>query len=99
MWLKTIKLSNISIKELLFLYIEYIRFLMPTNEELEKRIEILEKEVQHLKAVLQYQMRIKKKWLIYISQQSLKVLYAYYSSTFLYIKNLISPYKIIKVFL
>ena len=34
---------------------------MPTNEELEKRIETLEKEVQHLKAVLQYQMRNKKK--------------------------------------
>ena len=32
-----------------------------TNEELEKRIETLEKEVQHLKAVLQYQMRNKKK--------------------------------------
>ena len=35
---------------------------MATNEELEKRIETLEKEVQHLKAVLQYQMRNKKKW-------------------------------------
>ena len=34
---------------------------MATNEELEKRIESLEKEVQHLKAVLQYQMRNKKK--------------------------------------
>ena len=34
---------------------------MPTNEELEKRIETLEKEVQHLKAVMQYQMRNKKK--------------------------------------
>jgi len=31
------------------------------DEELEKRIETLEKEVQHLKAVLQYQMRNKKK--------------------------------------
>jgi len=31
------------------------------NKELEKRIEILEKEIQHLKAVLQYQMRKKKK--------------------------------------
>ena len=38
---------------------------MATNEELEKRIETLEKEVQHLKAVLQYQMRNKKKWLLY----------------------------------
>ena len=34
---------------------------MTTNEELEQRIEILEKEVQHLKAVLQYQMRSQKK--------------------------------------
>ena len=34
---------------------------MATNEELEKRIETLEKEVKHLKAVLQYQMRNKKK--------------------------------------
>jgi len=34
---------------------------MKTNEELEKRIENLEKEVKHLKAILQYQMRNKKK--------------------------------------
>jgi len=34
---------------------------MSSNEELEKRIETLEKEVQHLKAVLQYQIRSKKK--------------------------------------
>ena len=34
---------------------------MATNQELEKRIETLEREVQHLKAVLQYQMKIKKK--------------------------------------
>ena len=34
---------------------------MKTNEELEKRIETLEKEVKHLKAILQYQMRNKKK--------------------------------------
>ena len=40
---------------------------MATNEELEKRIETLEKEVQHLKAVLQYQMRNKKKWFILIA--------------------------------
>ena len=40
---------------------------MATNEELEKRIETLEKEVQHLKAVLQYQMRNKKKWFIHIA--------------------------------
>ena len=37
---------------------------MATNVELEKRIETLEKEVQHLKAVLQYQMRNKKKWFL-----------------------------------
>ena len=40
---------------------EFISDNMATNEELEKRIETLEKEVQHLKAVLQYQMRNKKK--------------------------------------
>ena len=40
---------------------------MATNEELEKRIETLEKEVQHLKAVLQYQMRNKRKWSILIA--------------------------------
>ncbi len=34
---------------------------MSHNKELEKRIETLEKEVQHLKAILQYQMRNKKK--------------------------------------
>ena len=34
---------------------------MATNEELKKRIENLEKEVQHLKAIMQYQMRNKKK--------------------------------------
>ena len=34
---------------------------MSNNKELEKRIETLEKEVQHLKAILQYQMRSKKK--------------------------------------
>ena len=37
---------------------------MATNKELEKRIENLEKEVQHLKAVLQYQMRNRKNWII-----------------------------------
>ena len=40
---------------------EFISQNMATNEELEKRIDTLEKEVQHLKAVLQYQMRNKKK--------------------------------------
>jgi len=39
---------------------------MANNEELEKRIETLEKEVQHLKAVLQYQIRNKKKRFILI---------------------------------
>ena len=34
---------------------------MASNEDLEKRIETLEKEVQHLKAILQYQIRNKKK--------------------------------------
>ena len=47
---------------------------MASNEELEKRIETLEKEVQHLKAVLQYQMRNKKKWFILIAQYS-KIVY------------------------
>tara|TARA_B100001109_G_C18709060_1_gene401633 strand:+ start:546 stop:650 length:105 start_codon:yes stop_codon:yes gene_type:complete len=34
---------------------------MSTNEELEKRIETLEREVKHLKAILQYQMKNKNK--------------------------------------
>ena len=34
---------------------------MVMNKDLEKRLEILEKEVKHLKAILQYQMRNKKK--------------------------------------
>ena len=34
---------------------------MSSNKDLEKRIETLEKEVKHLKALLQYQMRNKKK--------------------------------------
>ena len=34
---------------------------MTSNEDLEKRIENLEKEVKHLKAVLQYQIKNKKK--------------------------------------
>ena len=33
---------------------------MATNEELKKRIENLEKEVQHLKDIMQHQMRNKK---------------------------------------
>ena len=40
---------------------------MATNAELEKRIETLEKELQHQKAVLQYQKRNKKKWFILIA--------------------------------
>ena len=46
---------------------------MATNEDLEKRIETLEKEVLHLKAVLQYQMRNKKKWFMLIAEQLLLV--------------------------
>ena len=34
---------------------------MLSNEDLEKRIENLEKEVQHLKAALQYQTKNKKR--------------------------------------
>jgi uncharacterized small protein (DUF1192 family) len=34
---------------------------MASNKDLEKRIEILEKEVQHLKAALQYQTKNQKK--------------------------------------
>ena len=34
---------------------------MASNEDLEKRIENLEKEVQHLKAALQYQIKNTKK--------------------------------------
>ena len=41
---------------------------MASNKDLEKRIESLEKEVQHLKAALQYQTRNQKKsngsWLV-----------------------------------
>ena len=36
---------------------------MTNKDELEKRIETLEKEVKHLKAILQYQMRNRKKWI------------------------------------
>ena len=34
---------------------------MTSNDDLEKRIENLEKEVQHLKAALQYQTKKKKR--------------------------------------
>lgn len=34
---------------------------MINNQKIEKRIEALEKEVQHLKAILQYQMRNKRR--------------------------------------
>ena len=41
---------------------------MASNKDLEKRIESLEKEVQHLKAALQYQTKNQKKstaiWLV-----------------------------------
>ena len=37
---------------------------MASNEDLERRIENLEKEVQHLKAAIQYQTKKKEKiWL------------------------------------
>ena len=53
-WQQVPSLNNINIKYLLLKN-------MATKKELEKRIEILENEVQHLKAILQYQMRNKKK--------------------------------------
>ena len=40
----------------------YQKFKMASNEDLEKRIEILEKEVQHLKYALQYQIKKKKQF-------------------------------------
>ena len=40
----------------------YQKFKMPSNKDLEKRIEILEKEVQHLKDALQYQIKKKKQF-------------------------------------
>ena len=58
---------------------------MATNEELEKRIETLEKEVQHLKAILQYQMRNKKKWFILIWSQLLSVKETFYFGGFAYL--------------
>ncbi len=39
----------------------YPNFKMTSNEDLEKRIKNLEKEVQHLKAALQYQTKNKKR--------------------------------------
>ena len=57
---------------------------MATNEELEKRIETLEKEVKHLKAVLQYQMRNKKKWFL-IALQLLMVRLAFSLGCFRYL--------------
>ena len=38
------------------------KFKMASNEDLEKRIEILEKEAQHLKYALQYQIKKKKQF-------------------------------------
>ena len=53
------------VNNLLFQWYKYQRIYllknMATNEELEKRIETLEREVQLLKAVMQYQMNNKKK--------------------------------------
>ena len=39
----------------------YPNFKMTSTEDLEKRIKNLEKEVQHLKAALQYQTKNKKR--------------------------------------
>ena len=39
----------------------YPKFKMTSTEDLEKRIKNLEKEVQHLKAALQYQTKNKKR--------------------------------------
>ena len=39
----------------------YLNFKMTSTEDLEKRIKNLEKEVQHLKAALQYQTKNKKR--------------------------------------
>ena len=39
----------------------YQHFKMASNEDLEKRIEILEKEVKHLKAALQHQIKNQKR--------------------------------------
>ena len=60
---------------------------MATNEELEKRIETLEKEVQHLKAVLQYQMRNKKKWFILIAYKLILVRKAFDLACFGYLMS------------
>ena len=64
---------------------------MATNEELEKRIETLEKEVQHLKAVLQYQMRNKKKWFLLYSMTFVQISI---SSWFFKVPNEKAKYKI-----
>ena len=39
----------------------FIYFCMSNKQNLEKRIELLEKEVQHLKAAVQYQLKNKSK--------------------------------------
>ena len=58
---------------------------MTTNKDLEKRIETLEKEVQHLKAILQYQIRNKKKWFIIIALHLLIIwLEIYYLALFMF---------------
>ena len=43
------------------LHKRYPNFKMTNTEDLEKRIKNLEKEVQHLKAALQYQTKNKKR--------------------------------------
>ena len=53
------------IEEFLNNFLPEVKYMVATgktsNKELEKRVETLEKEVKHLKAILQYQMRNKKK--------------------------------------
>ena len=60
---------------------------MATNEELDKRIKNLEKKVQHLKAVLQYQMRNKKKWFILIAKKLILVRKAFSLGRFVYLMS------------
>ena len=48
---------------LIYLKVKNIYLICMSNKQnLEKRIELLEKEVQHLKAVIQYQLK-NKKWI------------------------------------
>ena len=49
--------SDILINRSKYLWKKTTLFFMVSNKDLEKRIENLEKEVKHLKAVLQHQLR------------------------------------------